>query len=146
MERGNIGPGIGAKLKYWDSGTSAYTEITDVNSLDWDGPSRNVIEVGGLNPTDEYVRKLQGLLNAGNITANIRYKYEQYSTLLTQAETRGNYYYMVELPDGAALEWEGFVAELPLSLAEDSEINGDCSFAIDGKADFLSGTAGSTAS
>lgn len=144
MNRGEIGPGIGAKLKYWDS--SAYVEITDVNSLDWDGPSRNVIEVGGLNPTDEYVRKLQGLLNAGNITANIRYKYEQYALLLSQEETRGNKFYMVELPDGAALEWEGFVAELPLSLAEDSEMNGDVAFAVDGKADFLSATAGMTAS
>jgi len=136
MNKGEIGSGIGAKLKYWDS--SAWVELTEVNSLDWDGPSRNVIEVGGLNPTDEYVRKLQGLLNAGNITANIRYKSDQYDTLKIQAETRGNKHYMVELPDSTGLEWVGFVAELPLSLAEDSEINGDCQFAVDGKVDYTS--------
>lgn len=144
INKDEIGTGLGTKLKYWDSDGSKYEPISNVNTIDWDGPSRNTVEVGGLNPQDEYVRKLQGVLNAGSISANIQYSFSQYDTLKTQEESRGNYHYLVELPDGAGLEWEGYIESLPISIAEDAVMNGDVSFAVDGKVDFVSAPATSS--
>jgi len=142
VTKNDIATGVGAKLYYWDATLSEYVPITEVDSLSWDGTSRNVVEVGGLNPTDLHVRKLQGLLNAGALTATIRYKFDQYLTLKTQEETRGNFYYLVELPDGAGLEWEGFISELPINFSDGEVMQGDVSFQIDGKMDFISSIEG----
>jgi hypothetical protein len=142
VTKNDIAIGVGAKLYYWDEDTSAYIEITEVDSLAWDGTSRHVAEVGGLNPSDFHVRKLQGLLNAGAITATIRYKFDQYLTLKNQEETRGNFYYLVELPDGAGLEWEGFISELPINFSDGEVMQGDVVFQIDGKMDFISSVEG----
>jgi hypothetical protein len=62
--------------------------------------------------------------------------------LKTQEETRGNFYYLVELPDGAGLEWEGFISELPINFSDGEVMQGDVSFQIDGKMDFISSIEG----
>jgi hypothetical protein len=142
VTKNDIAVGVGAKLSYWDEDASEYVEITEVDSLGWDGTSRNVVEVGGLNPEDFHVRKLQGLLNAGAVTATIRYKFDQYLTLKEQEETRGNFFYLIELPDGAGLEWEGFISELPINLADAEVMQGDVTFQIDGAMDFISSVEG----
>jgi len=142
VTKNDIAIGVGAKLYYWDTDTSEYVEITEVDSLGWGGTSRNVVEVGGLNPTDFHVRKLQGLLNADAVTATIRYTFSQYLTLKDQEETRGNFYYLIELPDGAGLEWEGFISELPVNFSDSEVMQGDVVFQVDGKMDFISSVEG----
>lgn len=141
----NARVGIGCKLRRWntDGTTGVWEEIVEVTNLDWDGPSRESIEVFKLNNSDDYVNKLQGVLNANSVTATILYTKDQFLTLKADMETRGNQNYQLELPDGAALEWEGFIAELPLSMGSGDAIQGDVSFEIDGKADFVSSASAS---
>ncbi len=131
---------IGAVLNRWNTeGTSgAWQEILEVTSLSWDGVQRNVIEVFQLNNSDRYVNKLQGILNSGTITATILYKRDQYITLKNDLETLGNRDYQIVLPDGEALEFSGFISELPLDMGSDDVMQGDVVFAIDGPVDFVS--------
>lgn len=133
-------PGIGAKLNRWDvvGTTGIWRTIAEVTNLSWSGASRNVIETFVLNNADDYVNKLQGILNAGSITASINFSKDQFNELKTDLETRGNVQYQIVLPDGEGLEWDGFITELPLDIGADDVMQGDVTFEIDGKLDFVS--------
>ncbi len=142
----NAKPGIGAILNRWDiSGTSGgeWDEIVEVTALSWGGASRNVIETFKLNNSDDYVNKLQGVLNAGSITATINFTQEQLIILKSDMETRGNREYQIVFPDGEGLEFSGFITELPLDLGADDVMAGDVTFEIDGKPDFVSSASAS---
>ena len=128
--------GLGTILNRWNG--SAWVEIVEVVSLSWGGPTRNVIDVAKLNTPDEYINKLQGMLDAGTVTASIMYVLSQYNTLRNDLETRGNQMYQIAFPDGEGIEFEGFVSEIPMEINTDDAMQGDVVFVIDGKADFVS--------
>lgn len=136
----NAKPGIGATLNRWDStlSTPAWEEIVEVTALGWGGSSRNVIETFKLNNADDYVNKLQGVLNAGSITATINFTQAQFITLKADMETRGNQEYQIVFPDGEGLEFAGFISELPLDFNSDDVMQGEVTIEIDGKPDFVS--------
>ena len=136
----NAKPGIGVVLNRWDStlSTPAWEEIVEVTALGWGGASRNVIETFKLSNADDYVNKLQGVLNSGSVTATINFTRAQFITLKADMETRGNQEYQIVFPDGEGLEFAGFVTELPLDLNSDDVMQGEVTFEIDGKADFVS--------
>lgn len=139
-------PGIGAVFRRWttedlDSTTGVWKDLVEVTAISWAGISREVIETFRLNNPDDYVNKLQGIMNAGSITLTINYTREQYFDLKDEMETRGNQQYQLELPDGEALEFEGFLTELPLEVGADAAMQGDITIEIDGKPDFVSSAA-----
>jgi len=136
----NAKPGIGAVLNRWNTvpSTPVWQEIVEVTSLGWGGTSRNVIETFKLNNPDNYVNKLQGVLNAGSVTATINFTQAQLITLKADQETRGSLQYQIVFPNGEGLEWSGFITELPLDLGSDDVMKGDVVFEIDGKVNFLS--------
>ena len=129
-------PGLHAQIYYWNG--SSYTEIAEVTNIGWDGPTREVIEIANLNTVDEYMNKIQGVLNANNITCSINYTGAQWATLIDHLETRGNKFYRITLPDGFGIEWEGFLSEVPLDIPSDAQMAGEVVFSIDGRADLLS--------
>ena len=135
----NAKPGIGAKLNRWavTGTTGAWEEVVEVTALSWTGASRSVIETFKLNNPDDYINKLQGILNAGTISATVNFTKAQFETLKSDFETRGNVFYQIVLPDGEGLEWEGFISELPLNVGSDDVMQGDVTFEIDGKPDFV---------
>lgn len=140
-------PGIGATFRRWaietiDSTTGVWKDLVEVTSISWGGVSREVIETFKLNNSDDYVNKLQGVMNAGSVTLTINYTREQYFDLKQEMETRGNQQYQLELPDGEALEFEGFITELPLEIGSDDVMQGDLVIEIDGKPDFVSSATG----
>lgn len=136
----NAKPGIGAVLNRWNPSPSPgdWDEIVEVTNLSWDGASRESIEVFKLNNSDEYVNKIQGVLNSNTISATVLYTKAQFTKLKSDLETRGNRDYQIVFPDGEGLEWSGFITELPLDIGSDDVMQGDITFEIDGKADFVS--------
>ncbi len=135
----NSKPGIGAVLRRWDvvGTTGAWEEIVEVIALGHSGISRNTIEVFKLNNADDYINKLQGVLDGGDIVATILFTQAQYVILKLDAETRGNVQYQIVLPDGEGLEWDGYISELPLDIGSDDVMQGEVTFVVDGKPDFL---------
>lgn len=131
-------PGIGTVLNKWDTVAGAWEEITNVTAISWDGPSRESIEFFKLNNADEYMNKVQGVLNANSISVTILFTTDIFNRLKTDEETRGNISYQIVMPDGEGIEWDGFITELPLDIGSDDVMQGDVTFEIDGKADFLS--------
>jgi len=135
-------PGIGAVLSRWSqpgaTSAGAWVVISEVTKIGWSGASRNVIETFKLDNTDEYVNKLQGILNAGTITATVNYSKAQFDEMKSDYELRGNRMYQIKLPDGEALEWDGFITEYPLDVSADDVMKGEVTWEIDGMIDFLS--------
>lgn len=129
-------PGIGATFRRAQG--SAWDTVAEITAISYKGPSRNVIETFRLDNSDEYVNKLQGVLNAGSVTLTLNYVREEWYTLKTDMETRGNRQYQILLPDGEAIEFEGFVTEMPLDFGSDDVMKGDVAIEIDGKADYVS--------
>ena len=139
----NAKAGVGASLRRratesMDSTTGIWIPFAEVTSISWTGPSREVIETFVLdNPTD-YVDKLQGVLNPGQVQFNVNYTREQYFDMKQQLETRGENQYQLRLPDGEALEFDGFIAELSLDLGSDDVMQGEATVEITGAPDFVS--------
>ena len=134
-------PGIGAKLKRWNTSasTGVWDTIAEVFALDWGGATREVLTAFKLNNADDYVNKKQGTLNGNNVTASIYFTKNQFAVLKTDVETRGNINYQIELPGGEAIEWEGFITELPLGgIGSDALMSGEVVIEVDGKPDFVS--------
>lgn len=132
--------GIGARLDRWRTvGTSgSWERVVEVTALSWDGITRNVIETFVLDNSDDYVNKLQGILNAGSITATINYSKDEFNTLKNDMETRGSRPYRIVLPDGEGIVFDGFITELPLDIGSDDVMAGDVAIEIDGSVDFQS--------
>lgn len=141
----NAKVGIGTILNKWDDSlsTPAWVEIVEVTALGWGGSSRTVIEVFKLNNADDFVNKLQGILNAGSITATINFTKAGFILLKADHETRGNVEYQIVFPDGEGLEFAGFISELPLDFNSDDVMQGEITIEIDGKADFVSSASAS---
>jgi hypothetical protein len=135
----NSKPGIGAILNRWNTDATAgvWEEVVEVTQLGFAGGSREVIDVFKLNSTDEYMNKVQGILNSGEVTATVLYTRAQYIQLKQDLETRGNIDYQLVLPDGEALEWSGFISETPLDIGSGDVMQGEITIVIDGKADFV---------
>jgi hypothetical protein len=136
-------PGIGCVVRRLatepiDSTTGVWKVFGEVTAISWGGASREVIETFKLNNEDDYVNKLQGVLNAGSVSLSINYTREHFFDMKAQMETRGNDQFQIELPDGEALEWEGFITELPLDMGSDDVMQGEVTIEIDGKPEFVS--------
>lgn len=136
----NAIPGIGAKFNRWDtSGTSGvWVALAEVTNIGLDGPSRESIDVFVLDNPDEYMDKVQGVLNSNAVSITINYTKAQFALLKAEMETRGLKQYQVVLPDGAGITFSGFITELPLENGSDDVIQGDMSIEISGKAEFQS--------
>ena len=136
----NAKVGFGAILNKWVATPSpgAWTEIMEVTSISWAGATRETVDVYVLNASDDYVNKIQGVLNAGSVTATVLFTRAGFTLLKADLETRGDEEYQIVLPDGEGLEFAGFVSELPLEITSDDVMQGDVVFQINGKADFVS--------
>jgi hypothetical protein len=127
--------GIGVSMRRKNG--SLWQVLAEVTAISIGGTSREVIETFKLNNTDDYVNKLQGVLNAGSISVSMNYTKAQWLVLKSDLETRGTRNYQIRLPDGEALDFYGFITEMPLDLGSDDVMQGDITFEIDGKPDFL---------
>lgn len=132
--------GFGAVLNRWDDTSSpgSWDEILEVTGISWEGPTRESVEVYVLNASDDYVNKLQGVMNAGSVSATVLFTRDGFAKLKADLETRGDRDYQIVLPDGEGLEWSGFISELPLDIGSDDVMQGDVVFQCNGKVDFLS--------
>ena len=141
----NAKPGIGSYVAYWNTvGAGSWDTLAEVTHIGWSGSSRQTIETFVLNNADDYVNKLQGVLNGGDVTFTANYTRDQWILLKALEETRGDTEWQWVLPDGEALEWGGFITELPLEAGSDDVMTGEISIAVNGKPDIVSGATATT--
>ncbi len=138
--------GVGARLYRWNpyedssGATAQYTEMAEVNSITFDGYSRETIDVTDLKTAADnngYRSKIAGLRDAGTFSMNINYTNENYQKMKADFESDLNQIYLVVLPDTEEtyFEFEGLLTELPLDIPMEDRINSDITVAIDGRVD-----------
>lgn len=145
----NAMSGVGAKFYRWNayassSATADWEEMAEVNSITFDGFSRETIDVTDLktaNTNSGYRSKITGLRDSGTFSFNMNYTRSQYLKMKTDFESDSNQVYLVVLPDTEEtyLEFEGLLTDLPLDIPLEDRINSDITVAIDGKVDVGSG-------
>lgn len=135
----NAKPGIGAYFQRWDTvgTTGEWRTLGEVTNIAYSGASREVIRTFKLNNADDYVNKLQGIIDGGNVSLTMSFTRAEYVELKRDLETRGNRFYQIVFPDGEGLDFEGFVTEIPLDLGSTDVMQGDVVIEIDGKPDFV---------
>lgn len=141
--------GVGARLYRWNafessSSSADWVEMAEVNSITFDGYSRETIDVTDLKTAannNGYRSKIAGLRDSGTFSFNINYTRENYDRMKEDFESDENQIYLVVLPDEdkTYMEFEGLITELPLDIPLEDRINSDITVAIDGRVDHDSG-------
>jgi hypothetical protein len=134
--------GVGAKFYRWNpyassSATADWEEMAEVNSITFDGFTRETIDVTDLKTASTnsgYRSKITGLRDSGTFSFNMNYTRSQYLKMKEDFESDSNQIYLVVLPDTSRtfLEFEGLLTELPLDIPLEDRINSDITVAIDG--------------
>lgn len=132
--------GIGIIFNRWDvvGTTGLWRPVAEVTNIDMGGISRNVHETFPLSTADKYIAKKQGTINGGQVTVSFNYTKAEFIEMKRDLETSGTVDYQVLFPDGEALEFSGFVTDLPLGMGSDDIMQGDLVIEVDGKPDFQS--------
>ena len=136
--------GVGAVLYRWDTDGSDWEAMAEINSITFDGFSRETIDVTDLKTAatnNGYRSKIAGLRDSGTFSFNLNFTYTQYNKMKEDFESDENQTYSVVLPDEELtyLEFEGLITYLPLDIPLEDRLNSDISIAIDGKVDVDTG-------
>jgi len=134
--------GKGTLFRRWNSTTSAWENIAEVNSIEGPGMSRETIDVTDLSTTDGYRKFIGSLRDPGDLSLSMNFKRSEYDKFKSDFENDTPQNYEIVLPDAdvTTLEFEGLVSELPLAIAVDDKITSDVTIKISGKVEVESGS------
>ena len=139
--------GVGTKFERWDDETTSpgqWAELAEVFSITGPGKSRNVIDVTSFSSTGGYREKIAGLRDSGTLSFTMNFRRDTYELLNTDFESNTRRAYRIVLgdPDETALEIEGLVTELPLTVPEGDRITVDVSIEISGEVNIYDNSSG----
>jgi predicted secreted protein len=126
--------GVGALMYRWDG--SMFEEVAEVNSLTFDGFSRETIDVTDLKSASNnngYRSKITGLRDSGTLSLNVNYTRSDYiNKWKSDFESDNARTYRVVLPDDDVtfLEFQGYVTELPLDIPMEEKVASDVTIEI----------------
>jgi predicted secreted protein len=119
--------GIGTLFKRGtehDSSVTTYASIGEVNSISWDGMSRETYDVTTLDSTGGYAEFITGLRDAGSLNIDMNFQRDTYVDMLADFEASTACYYQIVLSDTGAttLTFQGYVTALPLTIPTKDKI------------------------
>jgi len=141
----NAVAGVGTKFRRWDVTAQAWEDISEISSITGPGMSRSTIEVTSLDSAGGYKELIGGFRDAGTVVLSMNFTRDTYDLMKADFEDDDVVNYEIILPDSeeTTLEFEGFVTELPLTIAADDKITADVTIQISGQVTVNSGSAGS---
>lgn len=112
--------GVGTVFKRWNTNTSAWDRIAEVNSIAGPTMTRDTIDTTSLDTTGGYRTFIAGFRNAGTLTINMNFTRAAFELMKADFESDVVQNYEIELPDvdNTSLEFEGLVVECPLEIPE----------------------------
>lgn len=124
--------GIGTAFKRNDSDSSStnFTEIGEVNSISWDGMSRETYDVTTLDSEGGYAEFITGLRDAGSLNIEMNFQVDTYIDMLADFEDDAARLFQIVLADtgSTTIQFEGYVTALPLSIPVKDKIT--CSMTV----------------
>jgi len=134
--------GVGAKFKRWNSNTSLWDVIAEINSITGPGMSRSTIDTTSLDTAGGYRTFLAGFRNPGTVVLGMNFTRDTYEQMKTDFESDSLQNYKIDLPDddNTVLEFEGLITELPLTVPADDKITADVTIQVSGQVTLESGS------
>lgn len=137
----NAVAGVGTVFNRWNTSTSAWEAISEINSITGPSMSRDTIDVTSLDSTGGYREFITGFRNAGTVVLAMNFTRDTYEQMKNDFESNTAQNYQIVLPDveNTGLDFEGLVTELPLTIPADDKITADVTIQITGKVEITSG-------
>jgi len=134
--------GVGTLFRRWNTGTGAWDNIAEINSITGPGMTRDTIDVTSLDSTDGYREFITGFRDAGTVALSMNFTRSTYDTMKADFESDTLQNYEIVLPDveNTTLEFEGLVTECPLSIPPDDKVTADIVIKISGTVEVESGS------
>lgn len=135
--------GVATLFRRWTAPT--WVNIAEINTIAGPGMTRDVIDVTSLDSTDKYREFIAGFRDAGTVVLNMNFTRAEYDVMKSDFENDDLQNYEIVLPDAenTALEFEGLVTELPLTIPPDDKITMDVTIKLSGKVEVNSGSGSS---
>ena len=136
----NAVAGVGTVFNRWNTSTSAWEAISEINSITGPSMSRDTIDVTSLDSTGGYREFITGFRNAGTVVLAMNFTRDTYEQMKNDFESNTAQNYQILLPDveNTGLDFEGLVTELPLTIPADDKITADVTIQITGKVEITS--------
>lgn len=119
--------------------------LSEINSIEGPGKSRETIDVTRLEDVDGYRQYIGGLREPGTVTLNMNFTRANYDLLNADFESDDVQEYGIHLPDidETIFSFSGLVTELPLSIPIGDKITTDVVIQISGKVDVTGSSSSS---
>lgn len=129
--------GKGTIFNRYNTGTSAYEPIANINSISGPSSSRETVDVTTLDSEGGYREFIGSLRDAGDISLNMNFDATTYALMKADFESDTIQKYQIVLPDtdNTTFEFEGLVTELPVEIPLDDKVTADVTIKISGETD-----------
>lgn len=119
--------GIGSLFKRGtehDSSSTTYAAVGEINSISWDGMSRETYDVTTLDSTGGYAEFITGLRDAGSLNIDMNFERDTYISMLADFDSDDPVYWQIVLADtgSTTLTFQGYVTALPLTIPTKDKI------------------------
>lgn len=133
--------GVGALMRYYNTGTSAWASLGEVTNISGPSMSRETHDVTSLASTGGYREFITGLKDPGTLSFTMWFNRSDYDAMKTLFESSTIQDFEMILPDTehTTLEFSGYVTELPLEVPE-GPVSCSVSIKISGTVTVNSGT------
>ncbi len=132
--------GKGTIFNRWDTGTSAWVAVGNINSISGPTASRETVDVTTLDSAGGYREFIGSLRDGGDVSLSMNFIMETYTLMKSDFESDVRQQYQIVLPDAShtTLEFEGLVTELPVDIPLDDKITCDLTIKISGETELSS--------
>jgi predicted secreted protein len=139
----NAKAGVGTLFRRWNTTTSKWVNISEINSITGPGMSRDTIDVTSLDSTGGYREFITGFRNAGTVALAMNFTRFTYALMKEdfESDTLQNYEIVLPDTDNTTLEFQGLVTELPLTIPADDKMTADVTIQISGEVTMNSGAS-----
>jgi predicted secreted protein len=139
----NAFAGVGTRFRRWNSTTTEWADIAEINTITGPGMTRDVIDVTSLDSTGGYREFIAGFRNAGTVSLAMNFSRETYDLMKADFEDDDLQNYEIVLPDSenTTLEFAGLVTECPITIAADDKVTADITIQISGEVTVNSGAS-----
>ncbi len=137
----NAIPGVGTTFGRGDGASNeAFTNMAEVNSVNFTGLSQDTIDVTSLDSLGGYREFITGFKDSGEMTLNLNFTAVNFALMKTDFEAVVARNYKVTLPDTGAstLDFAGLCNGLSIPIETDGKISLDVTFKISGAITFAS--------
>lgn len=127
--------GKGTIFSRWNTGTSAWEPIANINSISGPTMSRETVDVTTLDSAGGYRQFIGSLRDGGEVSLSMNFDKDTYLQMKNDFEDDDLQKYQIVLPDSVntTLEFEGIVTDCPMDIPLDDKITADITIKISGE-------------